>query len=122
MSRSTADSLWASKCILAPMVRAGTLPLRLLALRYGADTVYGEEIVDKRILACRRVEHGRFVDFLSRPSGPNSMETLIFRTDRGREGGRCVFQMGTATPALAVRAARVVAAQDPSLWTGVPRQ
>ncbi len=106
---ATADSLWASKRILAPMVRAGTLPLRLLALQYGADTVYGEEIVDKRILACRRVENGRFVDFLSRPAGPQSMEQLIFRTDRARERGRCVFQMGTATPALAVRAAQVVA-------------
>jgi len=28
--------------ILAPMVRVGTLPTRLLALRYGADIVYTE--------------------------------------------------------------------------------
>lgn len=27
---------------LAPMVRVGTLPMRLLALDYGADVVYGE--------------------------------------------------------------------------------
>ena len=30
------------KVILAPMVRIGTLPTRLLALKYGADIVYAE--------------------------------------------------------------------------------
>ena len=30
------------KNILAPMVRIGTLPTRLLALKYGADIVYSE--------------------------------------------------------------------------------
>ena len=30
------------KAILAPMVRVGTLPMRLLALDYGADLVYCE--------------------------------------------------------------------------------
>lgn len=30
------------KRILAPMVRVGTLPMRLLALKYGADIVYSE--------------------------------------------------------------------------------
>lgn len=33
---------YAGKLILAPMVRIGTLPMRLLALQYGADIVYGE--------------------------------------------------------------------------------
>lgn len=31
-----------NKVILAPMVRVGTLPMRLLALDYGADIVYCE--------------------------------------------------------------------------------
>ena len=30
------------KMILAPMVKIGTLPFRLLALDYGADIVYSE--------------------------------------------------------------------------------
>ena len=34
------------KVILAPMVRIGTLPTRLLALKYGADIVYAEVRVD----------------------------------------------------------------------------
>ena len=42
------------KVILAPMVRAGTLPLRLLALEHGADIVYGEEIIDRKIAKCTR--------------------------------------------------------------------
>ncbi|KAL6039352.1 hypothetical protein STEG23_014191 [Scotinomys teguina] len=32
-----------NKLILAPMVRVGTLPMRLLALDYGADIVYCED-------------------------------------------------------------------------------
>ena len=34
------------KMILAPMVKIGCLPFRLLALDYGADIVYTEEIID----------------------------------------------------------------------------
>ena len=33
---------YADKLILAPMVRVGTLPMRLLALEFGADIVYTE--------------------------------------------------------------------------------
>jgi hypothetical protein len=29
------------KCVLAPMVRTGELPTRLVALKYGADAVWG---------------------------------------------------------------------------------
>jgi hypothetical protein len=33
---------YCNKIVLAPMVRIGTLPTRLLALQYGADIVYSE--------------------------------------------------------------------------------
>ena len=33
---------YANKVVLAPMVRVGNLPMRLLALHYGADLVYSE--------------------------------------------------------------------------------
>lgn len=49
---------YSKKQILAPMVRMNTLPLRLLSLDYGADIVYTEEIVDKRMLRTRRVVNG----------------------------------------------------------------
>lgn len=40
---------YTNKLILAPMVRIGTLPSRLLALRYGANLVYTEELIDHRV-------------------------------------------------------------------------
>uniref|UniRef100_H2Y3I7 DUS-like FMN-binding domain-containing protein n=1 Tax=Ciona intestinalis TaxID=7719 RepID=H2Y3I7_CIOIN len=43
-----------NKVILAPMVRIGRLPTRLLALKYGADIVYSEEIIDHRFIRCKR--------------------------------------------------------------------
>jgi tRNA-dihydrouridine synthase 2 len=41
---------YAGKLVLAPMVRVGTLPMRLLSLDYGADLVYCEVIL-------RELEH-----------------------------------------------------------------
>ena len=43
-----------NKIILAPMVRVGALPMRLLALHYGADIVYSEEIIDFKLLKTTR--------------------------------------------------------------------
>ena len=39
------------------MVRVGTLPLRLLALRYGADIVYSPELIAKKLLKTNRIEN-----------------------------------------------------------------
>jgi len=44
------EMTYEGKVILAPMVRIGTLPTRLLALKYGADIVYAE--VRRDILLC----------------------------------------------------------------------
>lgn len=44
--------------LLAPMVRVGTLPTRLLCRNYGADIVYSEELIDHRLLRCHRVIGG----------------------------------------------------------------
>lgn len=43
---------------LAPMVRCGTLPLRLQSLRYGADAVYGEEVIALKMPKAERVVDG----------------------------------------------------------------
>lgn len=48
-----------NKIILAPMVRVGTLPMRLLALSFGADIVYTEEIIDWKLLKSERRVNGR---------------------------------------------------------------
>lgn len=43
--RHSSALCFANRLILAPMVRIGTLPTRLLALRYGADIVYSEVLL-----------------------------------------------------------------------------
>jgi tRNA-dihydrouridine synthase 2 len=50
---------FANKLMLAPMVRMGTLPMRLLALDYGADIVYCEELIDWKLLRSVRRENGK---------------------------------------------------------------
>ncbi|KAG1243830.1 hypothetical protein G6F68_015686 [Rhizopus microsporus] len=54
MTDTHPDIDYANKIVLAPMVRIGTLPMRLLALEYGADLVWTEELVDKRIIGSVR--------------------------------------------------------------------
>ena len=80
-----ANSMFANgKWCLAPMVRCGTLPLRLLSLKYGASTVWGPEIIDHKLRQCKRVENKKLgtVDFLM-PNG-----SLVFRTKRSLEQGK----------------------------------
>lgn len=50
-----------NKTCLAPMVRVGTLPMRLLALDYGADIVYSEELIDWKFLRSIRKVNGKFL-------------------------------------------------------------
>ncbi|KAL4166826.1 hypothetical protein KRP22_014078 [Phytophthora ramorum] len=99
------SELYENKVCLSPMVRSGTLPLRLLSLRYGADLVYGEEIVDKRIISAVRMKNEvvNSVDFVSRNG-----DSVVFRTCP-EEAGKVVFQIGTADAVLALKAAEAVA-------------
>ena len=53
-----AEVTYSSKNILAPMVRIGTLPMRLLALRYGADLVYCEVGGAERVQYCTKCSIG----------------------------------------------------------------
>jgi len=104
------------KIVLAPMVRSGELPSRLLALKYGADLVWGPETIDRSIIGCERrvnprngtIEFSRFPSNGGRPDVV-SKASIIYRLDPVREKGRLIFQMGTASPELAVQAAKVVA-------------
>ncbi|KAH8373168.1 hypothetical protein KR009_000109 [Drosophila setifemur] len=89
-----------NKLILAPMVRVGTLPMRLLALEMGADIVYTEELVDLKLIKSIRRHNPALgtVDFVDPSDG-----TIVFRTC-AQETSRLVLQMGTsdAERALAV--------------------
>lgn len=49
---------YCNKLILAPMVRGSKLPMRLLALRYGADLVYTDELIDLSFLMSQRRVNG----------------------------------------------------------------
>ncbi|CCJ30357.1 unnamed protein product [Pneumocystis jirovecii] len=96
------------KIVLAPMVRIGELPTRLLALKYGADLVWGPEVVDKALIhgeICKRVINDKIncIDFVKPKSN-----TVLYRI-HPIEKSRLVFQLGSSDPELAVRAARVIA-------------
>lgn len=93
-----------NKIILAPMVRVGTLPMRLLALDYGADIVYTEELIDWKFLrTIRRINDVlRTVDFIDRSDG-----TVVFRTCE-REKERVVVQLGTCDPERALKVAKLI--------------
>ncbi|KKZ64301.1 tRNA-dihydrouridine synthase 2, partial [[Emmonsia] crescens] len=106
------------KIVLAPMVRSGELPSRLLALKYGADLVWGPETIDRALIGCTRRINPRnsMVEFTRLPSNggrqnkPAAKESIIYRLDPQRESGKLIFQIGTASPDLAVQAAKIIAA------------
>lgn len=50
---------YCNKLILAPMVRGSKLPMRLLALKYGADLVYTDELIDMSMLTSKRKVNGK---------------------------------------------------------------
>jgi tRNA-dihydrouridine synthase 2 len=84
------------------MVRVGTLPMRLLALEYGADIVYSEEIIDKSILATQRIVNQALgtIDYV------RDGNRLVYRTNELDTPN--VFQIGTSDPILALKAAQKV--------------
>ncbi|KAI8629365.1 FMN-linked oxidoreductase [Xylariaceae sp. FL1651] len=99
------------KIVLAPMVRSGELPSRLLALHYGADLVWGPETVDRSMIGTSRRYNPetKTIDWTRKPS-QGDKDSIIYRIHPGRETGKLIFQIGTSNPDLAVQAARLVAA------------
>ncbi|XP_066595758.1 tRNA-dihydrouridine(20) synthase [NAD(P)+]-like [Prorops nasuta] len=93
-----------NKLILAPMVRIGTLPMRLLALDYGADIVYTEELIDLKLLRSVRKENIvlNTIDYIDKTDG-----TVVFRTCP-KERHHVVLQIGTCDPSRALEVAKIV--------------
>lgn len=56
-----------NKIIMAPMVRVGTLPMRLLALEMGADIVYTEELVDLKLIKSLRRPNRKLTYLFKKP-------------------------------------------------------
>ncbi|KAJ4140996.1 tRNA-dihydrouridine synthase 2 [Fusarium equiseti] len=106
------------KVVLAPMVRSGELPSRLLALQYGADLVWGPETVDHSMIGTTRrfdeesktVEWFRISSHGQKDPPPDAKESIIYRLHPELEKDKLIFQIGTSDPDRAVEAARLVAA------------
>ncbi|KAH7726697.1 dihydrouridine synthase domain-containing protein [Aphelenchoides avenae] len=92
--------LYANKTALAPMVRAGRTPLRMLALGYGADLVYTEEIVDQKLLASKRIVNDVLgtIDYVLE-------EEVVLRIAKD-EAPKCILQIGTSSAGRAVEVCR----------------
>jgi len=117
-----ANLLFQDTEILAPMVRASTIPLRTLALSYGADLVFTEEMIDRSITNCHRIlnPHLQTIDYVRCTDGlsPKVLKRLqqkdevpvILRISPTLERGRLIYQMGTGEAALALPAAQKVEA------------
>ncbi|KAI4247693.1 MAG: hypothetical protein L6R40_001279 [Gallowayella cf. fulva] len=105
------------KVVLAPMVRSGELPSRLLALKYGADLVWGPETIDKSMIGTTKrinpvsatIDYTRTPSNSARNPGSAVKESCIYRLHPGQEGKRLIFQIGTSSPSTAVEAAKLVA-------------
>ncbi|WPH02504.1 Hypothetical protein R9X50_00536900 [Acrodontium crateriforme] len=107
------------KIVLAPMVRSGECPSRLLALHYGADLVWGPETIDKSLIGTTRrvnsvtntIDFTRFSSNGSKNAAiaANQRESLIYRLHPAREGKQLIYQIGTANPTTAVEAAKLIA-------------
>eukprot|EP00250_Pteridium_aquilinum_P035055 c8533_g1_i1 orf=134-1168(+) len=95
---------WRGKHILAPMVRVGMLPFRLLAADYGADITYGEELVDHKVIKCTREVNEMLgtIDIIDK-----STREVVFRTCE-LEKRRVVCQFGTSDATRALIASQLV--------------
>jgi tRNA-dihydrouridine synthase 2 len=113
-----ASDLFRRSVCLAPMVRAGTLPLRLLAIDHGADLAWTEEIIASKLEACTRRETkpGDYDVVSVIGKRHNNQHPLVEYVGKGgqvvfqtsyREKGRCVLQIGAGGAAEAVRGAEV---------------
>ena len=116
-----AINLFKNAEILAPMVRASSTPLRTLALSYGADLVFTEEIVDRSITTTDRVynkelntiDYTRKLDtfsprVLKRMAENKENAPIVLRIAPSVEKGKLIYQMGTGESNLALPAALMV--------------
>ncbi len=97
------------KVVLAPMVRSGELPSRLLALKYGADLVWGPETVDRSMIGTTQEKNPRTGCIEWSRASNNGQTNVIYRIDPARESSKLIYQIGTASPDYAVQAATLIA-------------
>jgi len=101
--------MYSGKVVLAPMVRCGTWPLRQLALKYGADLVWGQELVAKDVMTYKRYERDNgFIEFESPSKSNRSKKSKPWPVFRTKPGEKIIFQIGCNNPEEALSAAKVV--------------
>eukprot|EP01084_Bolivina_argentea_P149799 261651_1 len=107
-----------NKTILAPMVRCGTFPLRLMALKYGADIVYNQEFIDHKVIRFIRKPNNKYscIDFID-----NSNNRRVFRTFPDE---KIVFQMGSSDAVRCLKACNIIGrdCQGIDLNMGCPKK
>jgi tRNA-dihydrouridine synthase 2 len=98
-----ADGRYTSKEVAAPMVRASILPFREECLRFGADFVFTEELIDKKLMTSvpRLCPDGTVV-FVTPKDESRVVQFLPHRKSA------TVLQLGTADGVLASKAAVTV--------------
>ena len=89
---------------LAPMVRMNTLPFRELCAKNGADYVFTEEIIDRKLIWCKRVENKEMnmIDFVS------VRDQNVPLRIREAEKSKLILQIGSNNPHWAVKATELV--------------
>lgn len=109
---------YTNKVCLAPMVRSGELPIRLLSLKYDCDLVWSPELIDKKLISTTRVENTKLgtIDYIAKNNHQqnnsnnkkqSNYESVVFRKHPD-ESGKLILQLGTSDPDLAVEAAAKV--------------
>lgn len=95
---------YADRVMLAPMVRENSLPFRLLCLKYGANLVFTEELIDYKLSGCRRLQNKVLgtIDFVDERG-----EVVLRTCPEERE--QLILQIGSNNPSRALKAAQLVA-------------
>ncbi|KAL7541979.1 hypothetical protein ACHAXR_012170 [Thalassiosira sp. AJA248-18] len=124
--QEAANHLFCNSEILAPMVRASTIPLRTLALSHGADLVYTEELVDRSIFPTERLINTELgtIDYrvpkhtyslkvqkrmAADKDNPDSKDgAILLRIDPLVERNKLIYQIGTGESNFALEAATKV--------------
>ena len=124
--QEAANHLYCNSEILAPMVRASTIPLRTLALSHGSSLTYTEELVDRCILPTERIINKELgtIDYrlpistysakvqkrmMNDKDNPDSKHgAVLLRIDPVVEKNKLIYQIGTGESNLALQAATKV--------------
>lgn len=112
---------YSNKVVLAPMVRVGKLPFRLIALEEGADIVYTEELIAYKLQTCKRELNSKslffflffiFLFFFYKLERLNLIEYIapngekVFQTCK--KESPLVLQIGASDSVVALKAASLV--------------